>query len=143
MTARFLNVGACRATPRAGSAAVEFALVGPLLILLLTGMLVYGGWFWLAQCVQSLASESARAAVAGLDADERRALARAYVDQEGAEVYGFDPGALDVEVAATADVIRVRIAFDASDHPMMLLAAVVPAPPMRIERSAVVRLGGF
>ena len=140
-----MTQGVARPQPprRSGSAAVEFALVGPLLILLLIGMLVYGGWFWLAQCVQSLASESARAAIAGLDDNERRVLAAAYIDEHGAAVYGFDPSQLDVEIASTPDVIRVRVAFDASDHPVMMLAPIVPSPPERIERSAVVRLGGF
>lgn len=50
---------------RGGSAAIEFALVGPLLIMMLVGMVVYGGWMWLAQSVQTLATESARAAVGG------------------------------------------------------------------------------
>ena len=52
---------------RKGSAAIEFALVAPMLVLLLAGMVVYGGWFWLAQSVQSLATESARAALGGMD----------------------------------------------------------------------------
>ena len=43
---------------------MEFALIGPLFVLLLAGVVVYGGWLWLAQSVQSVASEAARAAVA-------------------------------------------------------------------------------
>ena len=65
-----------------GAAAVEFALIGPLFVLLLAGVVVYGGWLWLAQSVQSVASEAARAAVAGLDHEERRLLAQSEV-QEG------------------------------------------------------------
>ncbi len=123
--------------------AVEFALVGPLLILMLMGMALYGGWFWLAQGVQSLATESARAAVAGLDPTERQALAEAFILAEGPSTYGFDPDLLDVEVDAQADAIRVTVALKASDHPIMALAALIPAPPAEIERSAVVRMGGF
>lgn len=48
---------------REGVAAVEFALVGPILVLLLIGIVVYGGWFLMAQSVQALASEGARAAI--------------------------------------------------------------------------------
>jgi Flp pilus assembly protein TadG len=33
---------------RNGSAAVEFALIGPLFIVLLIGAVVYGGWMWMA-----------------------------------------------------------------------------------------------
>lgn len=50
---------------REGVAAVEFALVGPILVLLLIGIVVYGGWFLMAQSVQALASEGARAAIGG------------------------------------------------------------------------------
>lgn len=131
----------CRRRP--GSVAIEFALVGPLLILMLMGMALYGGWFWLAQGVQSLATESARAAVAGLDETERQALAEAFIATEGAGTYGFDVDRLDITVDAEAEAIRVTVALDASDHPIMALAALLPAPPGEIERSAVVRMGGF
>ena len=63
-------------TAREGAAAVEFALVGPILVFLLIGIVVYGGWFLMAQSVQALASEGARAAVGGLDSAERESLAR-------------------------------------------------------------------
>lgn len=122
---------------------MEFALVGPLLIAMLMGMALYGGWFWLAQSVQSLATEGARAAVAGLDPDERQALAETFIAEEALGVYGFELEDLDVEVEADADEIRVRIVFDAADHPIMTLGALIPAPPARIERAAVVRMGGF
>lgn len=128
---------------RSGSVAVEFALVGPLLIMMLIGMALYGGWFWLAQGVQSLATESARAAVAGIDETERQVLAEAFIAAEAAGTYGFDADRLEVVVDAEADAIRVTVALDASDHPIMALAALIPAPPGEIERSAVVRMGGF
>lgn len=44
---------------------MEFALVGPILIAILLAAVVYGGWFLMAQSVQSLASEAARAAIGG------------------------------------------------------------------------------
>ena len=128
---------------RQGSIAVEFALVGPLLILMLMGMALYGSWFWLAQGVQSLATEAARAAVAGLDSSERQALARAFVEAEARSVYGFAAEDLTVAVEAEAAEIRVRVTLDAADHPVMTLGALIPAPPARIERAAVVRMGGF
>jgi hypothetical protein len=128
---------------RTGSAAIEFALTGPLLILMLMAMLLYGGWFWLAQGVQSLATEAARAAVAGLDPAEREALALGYVGETAEPVYGFASADIGVEVEAEAERIRVRVAYDATDHPIMTLAALLPAPPRLIERSAVVRMGGF
>lgn len=128
---------------RKGSVAVEFALVGPLLILMLMGMALYGGWFWLAQSVQSLATEGARAAVAGLDPAERQALAESLIAAEAQAVYGLAPEDLDVTVDAHAEEIRVRVVLDATGHPIMTLGALIPAPPGRIDRAAVVRMGGF
>lgn len=128
---------------REGSAAIEFALVGPLLILLLIGMVVYGGWFWLAQSVQSLATESARAAVGGIDDIERRELATAFVAREAARGSGLAPALITTTVVSDAESVRVRIAYDAHDHPILILAGPLPKPPTMIERSAVVRTGGY
>jgi Flp pilus assembly protein TadG len=117
-------------------------MVAPLLILMMLGIVVYGGWFWMAHSVQSLASEGARAAIAGLDPTEREALARAFVSAQVGDL-GLRTDRASVEVQSTAGVIRVNVAYDASDHPLMALAAIVPSPPRTIRRTAAVRLGGY
>lgn len=129
-------------TCRRGTAAVEFVLVGPLLLLLLFNLIVYSGWFWIAHGVQSLASEGARAALAGLDAAERETLARDLIAAEAADL-GLDAQRATVQVASDAQGVRVRIAYDAASHPMMALAGLTYAPPMEIRRTATVRLGGY
>lgn len=128
---------------RAGSAAIEFAILGPLMIVLMMGMVVYGGWFWLAQGVQTLATESARAALGGLDTAERTRMVNAFVAAEARTGAGIDPQTLTVAVESDAEVIRVRVAMDASHHPIFAMTALLPPPPRRIERSAVVHIGGF
>jgi len=128
---------------RQGSVAIEFAIVGPVMILMLMGMVVYGGWFWLAQSVQTLATESARAAVGGLDASERERLARAFITQETREGAGLDPAALVVAVSSDTSAIRVQVSLDISHHPLMAMAAILPQPPSVIRRTAVVRIGGY
>lgn len=127
---------------RRGIAAIEFAMVAPLLILMMLGMVVYGGWFWMAHSVQSLASEGARAAIAGLDPVERETLARGFVTTQVGDL-GLQPQRASVEVESTTGVIRVNVAYDISDHPLMALSAIVPSPPRIIRRTAVVRLGGY
>jgi Flp pilus assembly protein TadG len=127
---------------RRGVAAIEVAMVAPLLILMMLGMVVYGGWFWMTHSVQSLASESARAAIAGLDPLEREALARDFITTQVSDL-GLRADRATVEVHSTASVIRVHVAYDTSDHPLMALAAIIPAPPRTIRRTAVVRLGGY
>lgn len=128
---------------RTGSAAVEFALIGPLFFFLLVGLVVYGGWFWMAQGVQNLAAEGARAAIAGLDPDERIRLAHGSVSNnlEGDALLSAD--AVQVAVQTDAGAIRVVVTYDASTHPLMALAGLVPTPPRTIERQAVVRTGGY
>jgi hypothetical protein len=108
-------------------------------------MVVYGGWFWLAQSVQSLATEGARAAVGGLDAVEREQLARAFVvaDQAGGAA-GLDPALVTVtRLQRLQRPSGSRVAYDARDNPVMLLAGPLPKPPTLIERSATVRIGGY
>ena len=68
---------------RAATSAVEFALVAPLFILMMLGMLGYGIYFGAAHSIQQLTADAARTAIAGLDEDERRSLAQAFIDREG------------------------------------------------------------
>lgn len=125
-----------------GVAAIEFAIVAPLLIMMMFGMIMYGSWFWMAHSVQSMASEGARAAIAGLDPAEREQLARTFVGLQVGDL-GLDSAKAAVEVESTPNVIRVDIAYDASDHPLMALSGLIPSPPKVIRRTAVVRLGGY
>ncbi|MBX3477999.1 MAG: pilus assembly protein [Brevundimonas sp.] len=128
---------------REGSAAVEFALVGPILVLLLMGLVVYGGWFWMAQAVQTMASEGARAAVAGLDPAERERLARRFIAEQAQAGAGLDPSLAVVSVQSDIEAIRVRVAYDVGGQPLLALAGPLPKPPQVIERTAVVRIGGY
>ena len=127
---------------RRGVAALEFALVCPILIFLMIGMIVWGGWFWLAHSVQSLAAEAARASVAGLDPAEREILAHAAVARH-IEGTGVAPEQMTVAVQADGVLLRIDVADDAADHPMLILADLVPAPPRVIERTASIRTGGY
>lgn len=135
MIRRFLREGG-------GGAAVEFALVLPLLIALLMAIVVYAGWFWVAQGVQTLASEAARAAIAGLDDTERLALVEDVVQAQAADIAALDPDLAVVDVQSGDGVIRVSISYDVEGHPVMALAGVLaPAPPRIIQRSASIRAG--
>lgn len=124
-----------------GASALEFALVMPIFLLLVCGVLVYGCWFALAHTVQGLANEGARASIGGLDEDERRTLAQGYIDAQ-AGPSGLSVAHLTREVETTGGSTRVTVRFDVSGSPIMALSQIVPAPPAVIERSAVVLAAG-
>ena len=128
-----------RTDERKGAAAVEFALVGPLMILLLVAIITYGGWFLTAHAVQSLASEGARAAIGGLDLAERRDLAREAIGDAVLDA-GLEPARTTVGASAETDRVRVLVAYDMTGHPLMQLGGMLPRPPMVIRRSAVIRI---
>jgi Flp pilus assembly protein TadG len=127
---------------REGVAAVEFALVGPILILLLISIVVYGGWFLMAQSVQALASEGARAAVGGLTVAERESLARREVT-DAVKGVALKPNKTTIQVSENDGRLRVVVVYDASDSAVMLLGGMLPRPPAVIQRAAVVHVGDY
>jgi Flp pilus assembly protein TadG len=74
-----------------GSTAVEFAIVSPILILLLLGIVVYGGYFMLSHSLQEMADDAARASIAGLTDTERSSLAQSAVSNDIQTYSYFSP----------------------------------------------------
>jgi Flp pilus assembly protein TadG len=128
---------------RSGSAAVEFAIVGPILFLLLTGIFTYGGYFLTAHTVQQLANDAARASIAGLDDEERLALAREAM-QAGIANQNFMRGELSrIDLRREGTAISVAVTYDASEDVYWAFQSLIPAPPSSISRNATIRMGGF
>lgn len=125
-----------------GAAIVEFALVAPLFLLMLLGMVAYGGYFWRAHALQQVANDAARAAIAGLTPAERRTLATASATLELPAYAGLAATAATVSVAETDDMIEVALEYDAADDAFFALG-IVPLPDPVIRRTALVRLGGL
>ena len=126
-----------------GAVALEFAIIGPILILLLLGILVYGGYFLLAHSVQQLANDAARAALGGLSDTERQQLASNCLASE-LHTYGFlNPKLVQLAYADQSQVMTVNLAYDASGSPVFALSGVVPMPPTTIAKTASVQLGGY
>ena len=125
-----------------GATAVEFALILPLLIVVLCGILTYGGYFWVAHSVQQMANDSARAAVAGLDANERETLARSALAEEIAGS-GFDPSLTRLDIDQQANRLQINVTYDASHSMIYALNGIVALPNAQIRRSAATRLAGY
>jgi Flp pilus assembly protein TadG len=128
---------------QSGASAVEFAIVGPVFIVLLLGIMSYGGYFWLAHAVQQLANDSARAAVAGLSASERQSLAQSTINSEVQSYAFLNAASASVSVTNQTNSMTVSIAYDASSTPFFSLSGMVPMPPSTITRNATIMLAGY
>lgn len=128
---------------RRGVAAVEFALVAPLLIVLMIGILSYGGYFWTAHTVQQAANDAARAAIGGLDDRERHALAVSSINQELVAVLNNEPSLAQVDVLRDGNTLTVRVRYDASDSVFWAFSGITPMPSSQVVRQASIRLGGY
>lgn len=126
-----------------GAAAVEFAIVGPALAVMLLGICGWGGYFWLSHSVQQLTNDAARAAMGGLDTAERASLAQAAVTEEISDYTWLTAANSKVVVTDAGDSLTVKITYDASGTPFWSMSGLVPMPSKTISRSATVRLGGY
>jgi Flp pilus assembly protein TadG len=138
--------GTCKSRRRgaeSGAVAVEFAILGPVFLILVIGTMVWGQYFWISHAVQQLANDSARAALAGLDSTERASLARTTLSSEVTAYANLRPSAATMAIADSSDSLTVSISYDASSATFWAFAGLVPAPPRTVLRQATVRLGGY
>lgn len=118
-----------------GAAIVEMALVLPLLLALLMGILVYGQYFMLAHNVQQAANDGARASIVGLDAADRQAVARRAVARS---LQAID-GTHSVAVSETGEAITIAVTFTAPQD-SLLRSSFVPSPGNVIRSRATFEL---
>ena len=83
------------------TSAIEFAILAPVFLLMLTGMMAYGIYFGAANSVQQIAADAARTAIAGLNEAERNGLVA--LSRRNAEEYLF--------------IERSRMSFSIGDKP--------------------------
>ncbi|MFS0736866.1 TadE/TadG family type IV pilus assembly protein [Sphingomonas sp. 1P06PA] len=125
-----------------GAVLVEFALAAPILLMILMGIIGYGGYFWRAHALQQAANDGARAALGGLTAAERASIARDTIRSDLAALGSIAPARVAIQVAERSGTIDVAIAYDGSAEPFLALG-LVPLPDPVIRREASVRLGGL
>ncbi|GHD06185.1 TadE/TadG family type IV pilus assembly protein [Tianweitania populi] len=129
-----------------GTAAVEFALLSPLYIMLLMGLIAYGIYIAAAHSVQQIAADAARIAVAGMDDAERQKLVTDFVSGHSQGYAFVKPEKLTVVVsqpAAGSEYFVVTLTYDAGELPIWQLATNLPLPQTAIIRQSVVRIGGL
>jgi Flp pilus assembly protein TadG len=129
-----------------GTSAVEFAILMPVFLLLLTGMLAYGIYFSAAHSLQQLAADAARTAIAGLDEAERNELVGDFLDANADSYALIDPARLTATIGdkpGDPDHYRVVLTYDASDLPIWNLYPPLPLPSQQIAYSSTIRRGGI
>jgi Flp pilus assembly protein TadG len=128
------------------TSAVEFAIVFPLFLVLLFGIIIFGSYLATVHGVQQLAAEAARSSVAGLSDSERASLAQSYVTQNVQYYPLILPNRVSVSAAASAgnpNVFVVTVSYDDSTSFIYFLPQFVPAPSPNIVRTAAIPRGGY
>jgi len=129
---------------RDAASAVEFAILVPVFLVLVFGIIVFGSHLAMVHGVQQLAAEAARRSIAGLNDTERASLAAGYVSTNAGSYPLIAADRLTVTSATSgANVFVVTVDYDASRSFIYALPTFVPMPPSRIERSAAIPFGGF
>ena len=130
---------------RRAATAVEFALILPVFLTLVFGIVVFGVYLTMVHGVQQLAAEAARSSIAGMTDTERNSLATSYVTANASTYPLLIASKLSVNAAPSAgdaNVYIVTVNYNASG---MFIYALpfVPAPSSTIVRSAAIPYGGF
>lgn len=129
-----------------GTTAIEFAMLAPLFILLLLGMVAYGIYFGASHSIQQIAADAARTAISGLDQQERQSLVAGFVHRNAGgypfiDLQGLTVSARDSNADASQFVVSVR--YDARNLPIWNLLGGLPLPATVIARQSTIRIGGL
>lgn len=126
--------------------AIEFALVAPLLLFLLLGIACFGYIFGVHHELQQIASEAARASVAGTTNTERDTLARSYVTANAGDYVLLKSSKMTVTTTASAAPIamfQVAVSYDMTGTLPYLLGNLLPLPNSQISRTAIIQQGNY
>ncbi|HWV81395.1 MAG TPA: TadE/TadG family type IV pilus assembly protein [Hyphomicrobiaceae bacterium] len=129
-----------------GASAVEFAIVVPVFLTMLFGIIAYGIYFGAVHSTSQLAADAARASVAGLSDAERTAIATAHVRNNVPAYVLLNPERIEVTaepLEADARQFRVSVRYDASLLPIWNFTPFLPLPERIIERTATIQRGGY
>lgn len=126
-----------------GSSAVEFALLAPVFLMLVFGMIAYAIYFGTAHSIQQITADAARASIAGLDNEEREQIVHRYISSV-AQNYFLDTNRLNAVAAEDRndpDKFVVRVSYDATALPIWNLYPPIPLPSEMIVAASTIRKG--
>jgi Flp pilus assembly protein TadG len=129
-------------------AAVEFALVAPVLLMMIFAVIVYSVYFSAFLGVRQAAAEGARAAMAGMSNGERSslAIARATTVLSGyGALTGVPVTSIKITTAAqqATGLLKVTVSYDISTSPIMRYGTLLPLPAKTIISEITVANGSY
>jgi Flp pilus assembly protein TadG len=130
---------------RRGATAVEFAMLLPVFLALVFGIVIFGSYLAVVHGLQQLAAEAARSSIAGMSASERSSIANSYVSTNVGTYPLITANKVSVSAATSPsdpNVFVVTVTYNASGMFIYSLP-FVPAPSSTIVRSAAIPFGGF
>lgn len=136
----------CFLANRQGVAALEFAIIMPLFLLMLLGIFAYGIYFGAVHSTAQLAADAARTSVAGLSDAERSAIALQHVDVTASSYALLKREAITASAGPLEEdgtVFQVTITYDARNLPIWGFSPFLMLPSQKIVRTAVVKRGGY
>lgn len=129
-----------------GSSAVEFAILAPVFLLLVFGMIAYAIYFGASHAVQQLSADAARVSVAGISASERDTLVERFLLANAGTYMLLDASLLDYRIGDSpndASQYQVSVSYDASELPIWNLYLPIPMPSRTIAFASTIRKGGL
>ena len=130
-----------------GAAAVEFAIVMPLFLMMVIGVVVFGIYFAGLIAVTNAAAEGARASVAGLTTTERQTLATTAATTAFASYAPFlTQSYMTVqaqESTANPGQFQVAVSYDFSHYGITAFTSWVPIPVTRPSVTVSVADAGY
>ncbi|MCD2176985.1 TadE/TadG family type IV pilus assembly protein [Rhizobium sp. C1] len=128
---------------RDGASAVEFAILAPIFIAALFSMIGYAIYLSASASIQQMTEEAARAAVAGLSAQEREQLAQNAVAMSAKDRAFIDARQVKVTISGQdTDRYTIQVSYDAAKLPVWSLFAYAVPGMKTISRTSVMRVGG-
>ena len=123
---------------RRGSNAVEFAIIAPVICLMMLVILFYGVYLGIANSLQQISADTGRYAMVGRDQTERTALVNRWIADTAKNYPLIVPSRLTFKATETGMSLEIKLSYDLSYLPPPAILTQFVGIPSKIERSATV-----
>ena len=115
---------------REGASAVEFVIVAPFLIYILSAIFGYGLLFITSISVRQLGADAARATIGGLTLEEKQELARTHLADAATDYPLLEPDRIEFQLSEGKDAQTtvLVVTYQPDKHPIEVFRGVLPLP---------------